>query len=191
MVARTMEGEIALVRACCSADAASGVEMLVREGVLIRHGSHTVRWMHNWVREYAIVDHLVAGIDSPGLRCLLDAITEIPIDHVARSAATGGAKWVHAHPEWGTLQAYLVELSKRRPGHASEVLADLILGNAELLDLAALPPLVLIEAVHQATLLKARQWQKQIAELPLDLFAADVGPRLHEVALQYDVEMNR
>jgi hypothetical protein len=191
LVARTMDGEIALALSGFSAEAAAGTEMLVREGVLIRPGTHAVRWVHEWVREYAIVDYLISGIGSLGARPLIDAVLTITVDHVARVAAVGGAKRIIAHPEWGTAQEYLVELRSRHRGYASDVLALLVEGDTNLLNLAALPVELLIEAVHQARLIRASQWQEQIATLPLELFTAADGERLHDVVTEYELEMNR
>jgi hypothetical protein len=121
-------------------------------------------------------------------RELLQAIETVTVDHVARTTATAGLKWVIAHPEWGTAQEYLLELRRRRPGHASDVLAVLVEEDDRRLTLAALPVPLLIEVIHQARVLRARQWREQVAALPLTLFAGDDGEHLQAVATQYEVE---
>jgi hypothetical protein len=189
---RMLVGDLAMMRNAPDPQVNTGLEMLLREGVIREQGADAVAWIHEWLREYALVDRLLSRCNaSTAVMLARRIVADCAIDHVARAAATGGAKWVIAHPDSGTAHEYLVELWTLRPGYASEVLALLIVGDANLLNLAALPMELLIEAVHQAHLVRASQWRTQTALLPLSLFTGDDGPRLQDVVTTYEVEVNQ
>lgn len=165
----------------------AGCETLRREGVVVREGTHACRWVHDWVREYALIDYVVSVV---GHRTMVDLITEIatlPVDHVARTLALAGLKWIIARPDWGTAQQYLTGLAQENRGYTSDVLALLVEGDSRRLALADLPTELLVELIEQARLIRAWQWWQQVAALPIGRFAEDDG-RLHDVVTAYEVE---
>jgi hypothetical protein len=190
MVRQTLLGELLLRPGNCAADVEDGFHTLQREGVVTSQGTHAYRWVHDWVREYALVDYLVSVNGHQTMAELLDEIATLPVDHVGRTAAVAGLKWIIAHPEWGTPQQYLVELRQRNSGYASDALAVLVEEDARRLVLADLPTPLLVELIEQARLIRAWQWREQVAALPASRFAEDDG-RLYAVATGYELEVGQ
>ncbi len=191
LVQRTISGTVPIPRDAIGDRASDGLEMLVREGVLLTQGSHAVNWIHDWLQEYAIIDWIAGKTSTPTSAALVTAFGEIETDHVARKAATAGLKWTVAHQEWGTPQDYLVELWTRHRRLAREVLALLIEGSTSLLSLAELPFELLLEAIEQAIVMRASQWEVQIAGLPIEMFTGQDGVRLNDAASRYDLGVCR
>jgi hypothetical protein len=188
MVLQTLEGNPLLRPGSCSTDVAEGYETLRREGVITPQGTHAYRWAHEWVREYAIIDYLVSTTESQTLDWLLKEIATIRVEHVARTAAVAGVKWLIAHPDWGAPQDYLLQLWDRNKGYAFDVLAVLVEEDARHLVLDQLPVALLAELIAQARLLRAWQWWDKVAALPNAQFLVDEG-RLHAVATAYELEV--
>jgi hypothetical protein len=161
---------------------------LRREGVITLQGTHAYRWAHDWIREYAIIDFLVSTTDNQTLDWLLDEIATITMEHVARTAAVAGVKWLTAHPDWGVPQDYLLRLWDRNKGYARDVLAVLVEEDARHLVLDQLPAALLAELIDQARLLRAWQWRDKVAALPDTKFLEDEG-RLQAVATAYELEV--
>jgi hypothetical protein len=167
--------------------------MLVHEGVLVVQGSHAVRWAHDWLREYALIDLLIGMIDETGADKLAERIARLKTDgchdHVVRSAAVGGAKWVLGDPgTWGPIEVYLSSLKTSLPGETSDALSMLMEGAERTVTLARLPADVMTEAILFATRLRATQWSRQIAALPQELFIGDAGTRLLRAVTDYELE---
>jgi len=82
---------------------ASGIEMLLREGVILECGLDAVTWIHDWLREYAIVQALRSRTSDPTAVSLAKQIaTGSLTDAVSRLAASGGMKWVFSNPVSGS-----------------------------------------------------------------------------------------
>ena len=107
-----------------------GIQMLVHEGVLVTQGTHTVRWLHDWLREYSLVDLLISDIETLGPTSLAERVIELSAeedrpDHVIRAAAVGSTKWAVSHPNrWGPVEDYLTTLHGKLPGPASGAVSD-------------------------------------------------------------------
>jgi hypothetical protein len=188
MVLQTLEGNTLLRPGSCSAVVAEGYETLRREGVITSPGTHAYRWAHDWIREYAIIDYLVSTTDNQTLDWLLDEIATIPVEHVGRTAAVAGVKWLIAHSDWGQPQAYLLRLWERNKGYARDVLVVLVEEDARHLVLDQLPAALLAELIDQARLLRAWQWRDKVAALPDAKFLEDEG-RMQSVATAYELEV--
>jgi hypothetical protein len=189
LVCETLAGKSAARLPLEDEQAFRGFEMLKYEGVVVPQGSHAVRWRHDWFREYALVDSLVGRADRPSHLALASAICALDIDHVARTAAVGGAKWAIMDEAWGPVESYLDSLQKLQPGFASEALASLLEEPSSHLDLSKLNDKLLIEAIDLARKMKARQWLSQISSLPPARYASPSGPQLLDVTIRYESEL--
>lgn len=192
MIAGTLHGERVISRPDNS-DADQGTSMLIHEGILQRQGTHAVRWIHDWLAEYAIIDYLLGGLEHVNSTSLAAAIvgqsSNLP-DHVMRLVAIAGAKWVVSHRhEYGSTAAYFAALYATCRGPSHHALAMLMEGPAKHLELAQLPMGLLIEAVHYAVSLRARQWTEQILHLPDTLYLGESGPQLLQIVSQFDLEV--
>ncbi len=191
---RTRKGDLVVQREPSDVQLDNGIQMLVHEGVLLAQGTHAIRWMHDWLREYALIDLLVGNIATPGPVGLAEQVFLLKSrlgchDHVVRSAALGGAKWVIGEPsKWGPIEWYIEELKRSLPGETSDVLAMLMEGPEGTLILAELPLEALIEAVVFAYRLGAGQWARQIGQLPTELFAGERGMRLLSAVTDYQLK---
>jgi hypothetical protein len=192
---RTREGSLAIPRPDRDLLVQQGIQMLLHEGVLIAQGTYSVRWFHDWLREYALVDLIISDIESIGplqlaQRIILLADQEHRPDYVVRAAAVGGAKWIVAKGgEWGPIEDYLGRLHDRFPGIASEAISVLIEGPEGGLRLARLPQQLLLDAIHLAIGLRAPQWTTQILTLPPQAFLGLLGPQLHRVVTDFELEV--
>jgi hypothetical protein len=119
---------------------------------------------------------------------ILDKIMTLPVEHVARTAALAGVKWLIAHPEIGTPQAYLLQLWDRRKGYASDVLTVLVEEDARHLALGSLPATILADLIELARSIRAWHWRDQVAALPDEKFLEDDG-RLHSVVTAFELEV--
>ena len=77
----------------------------------------------------------------------------------------------------------------RFPGAASDAVAVLIEGSESGLELARLPQQLLLEAIHLAIGLRAWQWATQISDLPRQVFSGELGPQLHRVVTEFELEV--
>jgi hypothetical protein len=167
-----------------------GIDMLCNEGALIRETpSGPVKWMHAWLREYAIVDYLRGLVSSPAPANLAEAVCGLAIDHVARDAANGACKWLVSRGSADAVKEFVVTLYEHRRSLAREVLFDLMDGNQHHLRLSDLPVAVLLEGIELAIQKRARQWSLQIAELPDHLFADALGPDLHRIVAEFEIKV--
>lgn len=80
-------------------------------------------------------------------------------------------------------------LHDRFPGVASGAVAVLVEGSESGLELARLPQQLLLEAIHLATGLRAWQWATQIFGLPQQIFRGGLGPQLHRVVTEFELEV--
>jgi hypothetical protein len=190
LVDQTVAGHISISRLNVAGRVSDGIEMLVREGALLE-GGQSVQWMHDWLREYALVDYVVSRVSNSSIPELAAAIVAISVDHVARTAAVAGLKWMAAHVEWGTAETYICQLWGRQQGFARDAMAVAIEGSPDLLALEALPKPLLLEAIEQATVLRASQWEEQIMTLPIALFTGNDASDLHRAITNYAVEVAR
>jgi hypothetical protein len=169
--------------------------MLLHEGVLVAQGTYSVRWFHDWLREYSLVDLIISDIDSIGAVGIAERVVRLADhehrqDYVVRTAAVGGAKWAVANSaQWGPVETYLTILYDRVPGAASDAVAVLIEGSERGLELARLPQQLLLEAIHLAIGLRACQWATQISDLPRQVFSGELGPQLHRVVTEFELEV--
>jgi len=191
LVEQSLGGAMAIPRGGIVDRVSDGIEMLVREGMLLPQGNHAVQWVHDWVKEYALVDFLASKISHPSASNLVAAIGELRVDYVARTAAIAGLKWTIAHPRWGAAQEYVVEIWNTHRGLAREVLIVLIEGSSSLLRLESLPLELLIEGIEQAVVIRAAQWEPQIMDLPMELFGGRDGAKLNDVVSRYGLEISR
>jgi hypothetical protein len=184
---RSLAGESAIGRTSEDALIAHGIEMLLREGVLREQGAGAVAWVHEWLREYAIVDRLLVDLGELTAANLARAVTRCGSQPVSRVAAAGGAKWVAAHPECGSGAEYLVELWAVDKRLAREALVVLLEGPSSGLQFAALPPGLLYEAITLAVHLRAEQWADQTASLSNQCFLEKDSNELHAIAVQHEL----
>jgi hypothetical protein len=188
MAQQTLRGELLLRPGACPPEITDGFVTLHREGVLVAQTTHSYRWTHDWLREYALIDYLVSMTSDKTIASLLDEITTIPVEHVGRTAAVAGMKWAIAHPDWGTVQEYLLHLWDRHKGYAGDALAVLVEEDSRYLALNDLPTPLLADLIEQARLVRAWQWRNQVAALPEAKFLEDEG-RLHAVVTAYELEV--
>jgi hypothetical protein len=185
---RMLAGDLAVSRAAADAQVNAGLEMLLREGVIREQGAGAVAWIHEWLREYALVDQLLSRCEVPSAVTLARRIAaDCPIDHVARAAAAGGVKWVVANPAAGTPAVFISELWSRAPGLAREALAILLEGPPSALALGDLADDILVEAVTLAVHLRATQWGADVARLADGRFFGPLGDKLHDITVQYEL----
>ena len=187
MLQQTMDGELCLRPGSCAPDVADGYENLRREGVIVRETTYAYRWIHDWVRDYAIIDYIISNISNLNVASLLDQVTSVRVEHVARTAAVAGVKWIIAHPDSGTAQDYLLQLWARNRGHASDVLAVLVEHGSRYLMLNDLPAVLLADLIDQARLIRAWHWRDQVSTLLAGKLLEDEG-RLHNSVTAYELE---
>ncbi len=192
---RTREGLLAIERPDRDLLVQKGIQMLLHEGVLVAQGTYSVRWFHDWLLEYSLVDLIISDIESIGPVGLAERVIRLADhehrqDYVVRTAAVGGAKRAVANSaQWGPVETYLTMMYDRFPGAASDAVAVLIEGSESGLELARLPQQLLLEAIHLAIGLRAWQWATQISDLPRQVFSGELGPQLHRVVTEFELEV--
>ncbi|NLS98065.1 MAG: hypothetical protein GXX96_38535 [Planctomycetaceae bacterium] len=191
LVAQTLDDCTTISCVGVSDRVSDGIEMLVREGLLVKHGSQAVQWVHHSVREYAVIDYLISQVSREEVATLLEVLTAISVDWVRRLGAVAGLKWVASHPDWGTPEQYLNQLWTRDRNLAREAITFVVEGSSTVLALARLSIPLLIEAIEQAIVLKAIQWEQQILALPESFFSDNFGVTLNETVTRYELEMGR
>lgn len=190
LAARALAGDLVTKRESADPQVVAGIEMLRREGVLREHGADAVAWVHDWIREYAIIDCLLSRLNEPSAVSLARQIAaDCHVDHVARAAAAGGIKWVVANPESGSPATYLSELWAANRGLAREALAVLLEGSAEVFQLADLSDELLLEALTLAINLNSPQWGAQVAGLPEGRFLGNERAELRALAVEYELRI--
>jgi hypothetical protein len=186
---RSLAGDVAITRASDDAGVATGMEMLLREGVIKEQGAGTVVWIHDWLREYAMVDRLIADAGEVTAVNLARVVAQCQSEHASRVAAAGGAKWVAAHPASGSPSEYLSEMWLLDKGLAREALVVLLEGPSSGLAIATLPDSLLFEAITLAVHLRATQWGEQVTSLPDDRFFAQGTDEFHAIVVEYEVSI--
>jgi len=186
VVSQTLSGNDVIDRASLTPVVDAGIDNLVREGVLLTQGTHAVRWRHAWLKEYGIVDYLLAQIGAPSPIRLAEAICKVKNNSAATAAATGAAKWISADSQWGPLEDYLERIYALNSGLAREALSVIIEGTEHALRLSKLSNDLLIEAIEFAIQLKARQWVSQIECLADERFRGITGRRLLNAVAAYE-----
>ncbi len=186
LVQFTLNGEFAFARSSLESSVANGIEMLIREGVLNSLGTDAIQWRHDWVREYALVEHIATHLHIRDSAHLADAVARIAIDHVGRTAASGSIKWIINKPEWGTAQQYVIELWNRNQAYAREAIAIVMEGPSALMDFADLPFPILQEALTQAVYLQAFHWSDKLSMIPLSRFQGKEGGQLHALIVRLE-----
>ncbi|MGB2987019.1 MAG: hypothetical protein WBE26_14195, partial [Phycisphaerae bacterium] len=189
LVGQTLVGRTALSLRDADPDVSAGVAVLCREGVLQRHSTNAVRWGHDWLRQYAIIDRIVEDIGDPSLRRLAAALTQLPHDMVQRIACVAATKYVLAHPVWGPIEEFLNALFELHSQLCSEALPVLVEGSASRLRLQELAVPLIIEAIEIAIQIRASQWSDAVADLPRELFAGAHGDRLFNAVVRYETEV--
>jgi len=184
---RSLAGDISIARTSEDPRVSTGIEMLLREGVIREHGAGAVAWVHDWLREYAMVDRLLADVADVTAVNLARVVAGCQREHVSRVAAAGGAKWVVAQPACGSPSQYLSELWLLDKGLAREALVVLLEGPSSSLAIADLPDSLILEAITLAVHLRATQWGDQVASLPEERFLADGSDELHAIAVEYEL----
>jgi hypothetical protein len=185
---KTLSGELVVGRGSGDSQLASGIEMLLNEGVIRERGNAAVVWIHDWIREYALVDVLVSRCDSESAQALARRIlADCGIDYVGRSAAAAGMKWVVANPSRGTPSDFLAELWSKNPGYAREALAVLLEGSSVGVSLSDLTDDLLVEAINLATHLRATQWGGEVGGLADKRYFGVAGDRLHTAGVEYEL----
>ena len=185
---RTLSGELTVSRASSDPQIAPGIEMLLAEGVIREQGTAAVVWIHDWIREFALIDVLLSRCEGASALTLARRIlADCGIDHVGRSAAAAGMKWVVANPEQGTPQEFLAELWGLNPGYAREALAILLEGSPAGVSLSALSDGLLVEAVNLAIHLRATQWGDEVEGLADERYFGAAGDKLHAAGVEYEL----
>ncbi len=169
-------------------DVAEGIEGLCREGVLIEHTSLTVVWAHAWLKEYAIIELLLSRTADPNAVNIAQVVNEVTHDHSARIAAVAACKWIVSRRGTGRIADYLSELHGNSVG-LRDALTVLLEDSPTHLDLAELPPALLLEALSLARAMRASQWLEQVASLPDSLFVGPKAEELQRAVLRYESEM--
>jgi hypothetical protein len=185
---RSLSGELVVGRGSGDPQVASGIEMLQNEGVIREQGNAAVVWIHDWIREYALVDVLLSRCENESAQALARQIlADCGIDHVGRSAATAGMKWVVANPTRGTPKDFLTELWSKNSGYAREALAVLLEGSPAGVSLGSLPDDLLVEAINLAIHLRATQWGGEVGGLADERYFGVAGERLHTAGVEYEL----
>jgi hypothetical protein len=190
LVDETRKGKIVIRLPRDDARTERGIRMLAFEGVLQEYGTHAVGWIHDWLREYALVDSLVGELQHPGTAQLAGHVCRIEIDHLARTVAVGVAKWVIADSRCGPIEQYLLAVHQRKRGLASDAIASLLEDSSRTLRLESLSDVLLIETVDLARKMKMPQWAGQISSLPEARFAGPDGAKLLHHVNQYELEIS-
>jgi hypothetical protein len=190
LVEETLKGMLVIRVPASPERVERGVRMLAREGIILERGTHAVHWFHDWIREFALVDYLIADIERTAPAALAEKILGLATDHVARTAAVAGAKWAITDLNWGPVEVYLEQLNAKRPGYASEALAALLEESPAHLKLERLADPLLEEAVGMARHMGNKNWFGQISSLPPGRFRGDAGARLLLAVSQYEMEMS-
>jgi hypothetical protein len=187
---RSLAGDLTISIENVSETIAAGVQMLLSEGVVRQQGGTSVVWIHDWIREYAMVCRLLDGLDSEAAESLAAAVVSCEDDTAARSAAAGCVKWILSRSGGDEAARYLSELWSGNKGLAREALLVVIEGPGSSIRLADLPEELLLEAVTLAAELGASQWKDQVASLPRGPFFGGVGEELHARVVRFEVEVS-
>ncbi|HEX4129569.1 MAG TPA: hypothetical protein VHZ24_05965 [Pirellulales bacterium] len=187
---QSLAGTLVIERTGLDANVEKGIEMLLREGVLRPQGAAAVTWAHEWLREYALLETLIARLDTVSPVSLAKIIHQsCTTDHVARVAAAAGLKWIVAHPAVGSPQDYLAALAQHQAGLAREALIVLLEGSPIPGILAQLSDELLAEALTLAVSLRVPHWGEQVAALDEARFFGPVGDRLHAIGVEYELKI--
>lgn len=185
---KSLSGELVVGRGSGDPQVASGIEMLLNEGVIREQGNAAVVWIHDWIREYALIDVLLSRCAAESAQALARRIlADCGIDHVGRSAAAAGMKWVVANPARGTPMDFLTELWSKNPGYAREALAVLLEGSPTGVSFGNLPDDLLIEAINLAIHLRATQWGGEVGGLADERYFGAAGDKLHAAGVEYEL----
>ena len=184
--ARMLNGDQVVSRAEEDADEASGIDTLLREGVLSSHSINSVRWSHDWLHQYALIDNLVQNTYAPSPERLAEIIVGIAVDHVRRTACVAATKWIINRAEWGPVSRFLTSLYGRCPQLPSEALPVLVESSHEAVALAELPVDLVIEFIEVAIQLHAVHWANAVSALPEQLFDGPSGPALLDAVTRFD-----
>ncbi|WLD14362.1 hypothetical protein [Planctellipticum variicoloris] len=187
---QTLSGNLTLSCDQANEEAARGIEMLLLEGVIREQGVGSVAWSHEWLREYSLIQTLIARLASLTATSLARVIpADCKEDCVARSAAAAGLKWIIGKPNAGTATDYLTELGQINPGLAREALIVLLEGTPLTGALNQLPDQVLADALTLAVSLRVPQWGDEVAAIDEARFTGTLGNRLHGLAVEYELEV--
>ncbi|ADB18094.1 hypothetical protein Psta_3431 [Pirellula staleyi DSM 6068] len=189
---QSLAGNLFLSRQGADEQTAQGIEMLLLEGVIREQGAAAVAWSHDWLREYSLVQTMLARIATPNAillsRTIVAACTE---DHVARSAAAAGLKWVMGNDTAGSTTEYLSELAMLNDGLAREALIVLLEGPATTGALSGLSDALVADALTLAVSLRVPHWSVEVAGLQDVRFLGPQGDRLQTAAVQYELTVCR
>jgi len=186
VVAQTLAGEDIFKKDSIGPQVDSGIDALISEAVFLPQGTHAVIWRHDWLKEYALIDRLIASIGDRGPSQLSSAVCAVRSITAGRVAARGAVKWVLLDPEWGPLESFLCSLYGTDSGLAREGLSVIMTEPQHVLRLADLDYELLIEAIEFAIQHGATQWADQIADLPEERFVEKSDQRLNEVVARYE-----
>jgi len=165
----------------------SGLETLRREGVLEHHHSK-VKWSHEWLKEFALTQHVLSGLAEFSPSALAAWIAQVANDDAARTIAVGGAKYISSRHS-NLLADYLGELERMASGCARDALSMMLEGSPNSLELASLTTSLLADALQFCIQMKYPQWYQQVIELPDSVFATPDGPELQQLAMKYELEL--
>lgn len=182
---RMLNGDQVVSRSDADEDEAMGLDTLLREGVLSSHSTNSVRWSHDWLYQYALIDKLIEATAQPSPERLAELTVGITLDHVRRTACIGATKWIINHAEWGPIGRFLVALHGLRPQLPSEALPVLVEGSNEVVTLAELPVDLIVEFIEIAIQLNAAHWGPTISALPAELFGGPSGPSLLDAVVRF------
>jgi hypothetical protein len=185
---RTLAGDVTIR---CPADMmlANGIETLRREDVLVSVSTNAVAWSHAWLREYAVIDHLIGQSGSNTATTLAQAVCSVSNDDASRTAAVGGCKLIVAQSALGRIEEYLEVLFAKSKGLAREALTILLDDSPNVLRMDRLSTSILTEALTIARDLRATQWKDQVASLPDSVYDGPEGPELHLAVFRYETEV--
>lgn len=188
---RSLAGDLTISRDPAKREIDAGIEMLLREGVLRNQGTGGVMFIHEWLREYAIVDTLRARCQElTAVTLARRVISDCPIDHVGRSAAAGGMKLVLSDPTLGTPADFLRELWAHNRAYAREALVVLLEGPSAGARLVDFPDDLLLEALNLAVALRTPQWGGDVAQLDEARIEPNEREPLHAISVDYELTIS-
>jgi hypothetical protein len=185
---RSLAGDLTIPRDPAKREIDAGVEMLLREGVLRYQGTGGVTFIHEWLREYAIVDTLRTRCQElTAVTLARRIISDCTVDQVARSAAAGGMKLVLSNPLLGTPADFLRELWSHTKAYAREAMIVLLEGPSSAARLVDLPDDLLLEALNLAVALRTPQWGNDVAQLDEARIESSESEPLHAISVDYEL----
>lgn len=181
-------GETRVLTRSDDPDTSSGIEMLLREGVVLEYGLDAVVWIHDWLREYAIVEALRGGTtDATAIAFAKQIDVNLLPDAVARSAAAGGMKWVLSDPSVGTAPGFLQNVWDVNQGAARDAMIVLLESPCLPSSLGQLSDALLVEFTTFAVSLGVSHWQSEIVGLGESRFDSVCGDDLHSIVVDYEL----